>query len=421
MNSAAIDQVFSVPFRHLWSTNFSGELTGSGPSNSDRDDSRSIGLARFVGDNSNSILKYLTTNPFSADKVQSNAQWPLVLFGPSGTGKTSLALTIVSDLADQLNKRLEESKTQSSRRLNSNLRPGPNQKPIYMSALDFDRRFRAALDTDSVDDFRKRLIQSAGVVIDDLHQLINKPAAQNEFVLVLAEMCRKNRPIVVTMDCSLQQSKGLSTQLLSRLAGGLSLPVNPPGPLARMEIIGDLANINRIVLTEDACQLLVERLNVTVPKLDHIFAQIKTALRKEETDSDENSIDLTPIDAARLTRLFKRTDTDVERSSQLITKLVAKEFDLKVSDLKSNSRKQSIVMARGIAIYLNRSLLGTSFLKIGTYFGNRDHSTIMHAYRKIKKLNDCADENLDATSTKNTISKLRQQLTEQFTSQINFV
>ena len=60
-------------------------------------------------------------------------------------------------------------------------------------------------------------------------------------------------------------------------------------------------------------------------------------------------------------------------------------------------------------------------MKIGTYFGNRDHSTIMHAYRKIKKLNDCADENLDAASTKNTISKLRQQLTEQFASQINFV
>ncbi|MFK7767563.1 MAG: helix-turn-helix domain-containing protein [Mariniblastus sp.] len=415
MNSAAIDQVFSVPFRHLWSTNFNGELVASERQNSDSSDSRSIGLARFVGDNSNLILKYLTTDALNEQFSNSSSQWPLVLFGPSGTGKTSLALTIVSNLTDKL-----------SKSLNSNDRRSvPAPKPIFMSALDFDRRFRSALETDSIEDFRKRLVQSAGVVIDDLHQLTNKPAAQNEFLLVLDEMCQKNRPIVVTMDCSLQQSKGLSTQLLSRLAGGLSLPVNPPGPVARLEIVRDLANINRVHLTEDACQLLVERLNVTVPKLDHIFAQIKTALRLERSDSDNernnDAANLDPIDAAKLTRLFKRTDNDVEQSCQLIAKLVAKEFDLKVANLKSNSRKQSIVMARGIAIYLNRTLLGTSFLKIGSYFGNRDHSTIMHAFRKIEKLNDSSDGKPDAASTKNTISKLRQQLTEQFASQINFV
>ena len=78
-------------------------------------------------------------------------------------------------------------------------------------------------------------------------------------------------------------------------------------------------------------------------------------------------------------------------------------------------------MARGVAIYLNRILLGTSFLKIGTYFGNRDHSTILHAYRKIEKQLTSTDENVDVSSIKNVVSKLKQGLSEQFASQINFV
>jgi chromosomal replication initiator protein len=398
MTSAAIDQVFSVPLRHLWSTNFSGATTAT--------PDRPLGLARFVGDEPNEILAYLLTINENGTLAQDEAQWPLVLFGPSGTGKTSLALTVVSNLADRLNNDRSTSQSAAS--------PASRGKPIFLSALDFDRRFRSALETDSVPDFRKRLIQSTGLVIDDLHRLVAKPAAQNEFMLILDEMCRKNRPIVVTMDVPPQLCGGLSAQLVSRLSGGLSLPVNPPGPSARMEIIRDLARINQVVLTDDAINMLVNRLNVTVPKLDHFFAQIKTALRNED-DS------LEPVDAAKLTRLFQKSDSDVEKLAQLIIKQVAAEFHLKVSELKSNSRKQSIVMARGVAIYLNRVLLGTSYLKIGSYFGNRDHSTILHANRKINNLIADDRNNVDGNSIKNIVSKLKQQLAEQFGSQVNFL
>ena len=418
MNSAAFDQVFSVPFRHLWSTNFSGEQTASNV--------RPLGLARFVGDEPNVLLKYLISeneiaaleaNPISdsLDAAQLNqlnlnrlrSQWPIVLFGPSGTGKTSLAMTIISDLADQF----AEAKSPT-------LRSQPktaSKKPIFISALDFDRRFRSALETDSILDFRKRLIHSGGLVVDDLNRLADKTAAQIEFVLILDEMSRKNRPIVVTLDVSPPYCNGLSPQLISRLSGGLTLPVNPPGPLARLEIIRDLAQINNVQLTEDAAKLLVDRLNVTVPKLDHVFAQIKTSLRSHKEDAAKL------IDAAKLTQIFKKSAGDLEKLSQLIIKQVATEFDVKVSELKSNSRKQSIVMARGVAIYLNRTLLCTSFLKIGSYFGGRDHSTIMHAFRKIENLIDVDNENVDSKSIKNSVAKLKQKLAEQFASQINFI
>lgn len=404
MTSSAFDQVFSVPFRHLWSTYFSGEQTASSD--------RPLGLARFVGDEPNVLLKYLVHDSQNGNLSAMDSQWPVVLYGSSGTGKTSLALTIISNFADRLQMADQSNfvvpfAPQSTATING--------KPVFMTALDFDRRFRSALETDSVLDFRTRLIQSGGLVIDDIHRLVDKPATQNEFVLILDEMCDKNRPIVITMETSPQLCGGLSAQLVSRLSSGLGLPVNPPGPSARLEIIRDLAKINQIHLTDGAASLLVDRLSVTVPKLNHVFAQIKTSLHVNKEDPAQ------PINAAKLTLIFKKSVGDLESFSQLIIKKVATEFNLKAAELKSKSRKQSIVKARGVAIYLNRTLLGTSFLKIGTYFGNRDHSTIMHANRKIEKLISSGDENVDAGSTKNVVFKLKQQLTEQFASQINFV
>jgi chromosomal replication initiator protein len=399
MNPMAAEQIFSVPFRYLLDGKLGGEQN--------RSPSCPLGLARFVGDTSNLLLKYLIS-----DEGRNNldSQWPIVLFGPSGTGKTSLALTIISNLSDQ---------TASNDEVvpfNKSVIEPPLGRPIFLSALEFDRRYRSAIETDSVADFRTRLIQSSGVIIDDIHQLVSKAGAQAELVRVLEQMSAKNRPIVITMPTSPQLCNGLSSRLISRLSLGLSLPVNPPGPEARLEIIRELADINQVNLSEDASQLLADRLQVTVPKLNHVFAQIKTSLTSG-TDKQSQT-----INASKLTQIFKKSVGEVESLCHLIIKTVAKEFDLKVSDLKSNSRKQSIVMARGVSVYLNREMLGISFLKIGTYLGNRDHSTIMHANRKIEKLVSSDSDTTDAdTSIQSIVFKLKQELTEKFASQINFI
>jgi chromosomal replication initiator protein len=123
--------------------------------------------------------------------------------------------------------------------------------------------------------------------------------------------------------------------------------------------------------------------------------------------------------------MFSRKDEDLIELGKLIIKHVAKEFQVKPSDLRSSSRKQSIVLARGVAVYLNRKLLGTGFLRIGSLLGNRDHSTIMHANRKIERLIAEASEqnqtDSSAVVTRNKIEKIELSLTDLFASQIAFV
>ena len=397
MAVVADEQTFSIPFRYLWSTNLAGDL--------DLENQRPTGLARFVGDEENKILRILVDQEISGSGDSIGAIWPLVLFGPTGTGKTSLAINLISEYADRFGEHPTIRSKQTA------------EKPILLTALDFDRKFRSALETNSVTDFRKRIVQGAGLVLDDVQNLNRKTTVQQELVRLIDEMSLRNRPLVLTMDEDPLQCDELIPQLASRLSGGLSLPVRPPGQAARYIIVRDLCQINSLELDEAAVNLLVERLNVTVPRIVSFLQQLQTLVRAEK--GEENPI----IDVRFINRMFDHSEDDRKRISKIIIDQVAAEYRVKPADLRGNSRKQSIVMARAIAIYLNRKLLGTSFLKIGSLFGNRDHSTIMHAYRKIESIVDEAQDrsanNQSAITTSKKIEKLERQMANQFAHETN--
>ncbi len=411
MAVAAVDTVFSIPFRFLWSTNFAGDLESM--------HEPPTGLARFVGDEKNQLLKILAPIQSSYITGSQNHLWPMVLFGPSGTGKTSLALTIISELVDEDHQSTNPGSVQLTARTRR-----PNSKPVVLTAVDFDRRFRSALATDSVPDFRRRLLRSNGLVIDDVQQLIDKPAAQLELLFIVDQILARHCPLVFTMDRDPQQYEKIMPQLISRFCMGLSLPVHEPGPSARAAIIADLSQIHGLRLSDEAMELLVTGLNISVPKIVHFFGQLKTAYRLQTELNDGTTLSGV-IDQAFIRRMFHRSDEDQLKLALTIVNLVAAEYKLKPKDLRSDSRKQSIVLARAVAIYLNRKLLGLSFLKIGSLFGHRDHSTIMHANRKIESLLaesvELQDVGQMAATTRNLIGKLEQQLTNLFAIQLTFV
>lgn len=377
------NSVFAVGLDHQWRSDFVGV--------GDAGAGRATGLSRFFGDQANAMLKYLASDDFIQQMTlgASAGLMPMVLYGPSGTGKTSLAMAMVSRLLQATD---------------------CVQTPIFVSGSDFARRFYAAIETNCVDQFREKFLLAPAIIVDNIHQLVGKLPAQKELSSLVEICCLNGKPLVVTCPTLPLAIDGISGRLSSRLSSGLSLPLNPPGHCARLEIVKELAVIHDVQMTDDAIELLTDRFEVTVPKLEHLFHQIKL---KRKVDG-ESSL----IDAASLQALLNPGEEDQQKMIRVIQKRVAKQFSLRLSDLKSGSRKQTVVLARGVGIFLTRTLLGTSFVKIGHAFGNRDHSTVLHAHQKISSLYDQATESNHACATVTTIDCLKQQLTDQFAAQV---
>ncbi|MEM7453278.1 MAG: helix-turn-helix domain-containing protein [Planctomycetota bacterium] len=339
------------------------------------------GMLRYIGDRENELLRY-----FSGPDLPAESDWPLTLFGPNGTGKTSLANNLLGRIAEQ----------------------NTDKRPEIFEALDFARKFRSAIETNSVNEFHERLIASCGILIDGIQALKSHAGIQNELVNILDRAKISGVPVVVTSLHNPLEGEYLTPQLGSRLAGGLSLPVKLPGSEARNEIIRALAEIHNLRLTDDAVSWLADKLVVTVPETNQFLSGIATSRSVTAHVSPQTSEQ--PLDAAYFKRIFeKQAEDKVGENSAIIIESVAREMSLKPADLRGDSRKQSIVLARSIAIFLCRKLLNMSFVRIGSSFGNRDHTTIMHSTRKIEALLE-ADEN----ATTRLIQHLQQTLSRRF-------
>lgn len=328
--------------------------------------------SQFIGDESNAVLRCLA-NPSEFQP----AFCPLVLYGGSGNGKTSIAMAFANRLASDL-----------------------GLQPTFVRAADIVRRHRDAIQTDSMADFRNRFLTAQVLVIDDLQFLKSKLAVQKELAKLLDGLIIRKKPVIATIDVLPSTNDLLIPQLASRLSTGLVLPVNRPGSTARDTIVKQLAERFELSLEDSAIEFIVEHCDFAVPRLTQLFAQLKHSLAQPGTDQ------LLKAEQVKLALFGTRAHFD--RDIQVITKIVAEHFELTIDALRSKSRKQTTVLARNICIYLCRDLLQLGFSNIGRCFGGRDHSTIIHAYNNIT--NSIAND----PTLNNTITDLRRRLTDQF-------
>jgi chromosomal replication initiator protein len=327
---------------------------------------------QFIGDQSNSGLKCL------ADPSEFHSSfWPLVLYGGSGNGKTSIAMAFANRLAND-----------------------QNIQPLFVRSADLVRRHRDAIQTDSMTDFRKRYLTAELLVIDDLHRLKNRLGVQKELAKLLDGLISRKKPVISTIDSLPSTTDWLIPQLASRLSSGLVLPVNRPGNAARGAIAVRLAERFDLQLNDSAIEFIVDHCDFSVPRLTQLFAQLKHSLK---TSDEDGALDASHI---KLALFGKRTHFD--RDIQLITKMVASHFELPIDEVRGKSRKQTTVLARSICIYLCRDLLQLGFANIGRCFGGRDHSTIIHAHKNITK------SVIDDTNLNRMVTELRRKLTDQF-------
>jgi chromosomal replication initiator protein len=161
----------------------------------------------------------------------------------------------------------------------------------------------------------------------------------------------------------------LSPALRSRLSAGLIVSLVPPAAAARLALIERFASLRRIALPTAAARTLADGLSATAPELSGALAELQL-----QADFDQSSIDVSGV-----RRFLADRQLQLRPSLRTIASRAAKYFGLRMSDLKSSSRRRAVVQARGVAIYLARQLTDKSLKQIGDYFGGRDHTTVLHS------------------------------------------
>lgn len=270
---------------------------------------------------------------------------PLVLHGPSGTGKSHLAQAVAQS----------------------------HQNATYIHAADFARELAASIDQGTVNQWRTKYRSAQLLVLEDLTQLVDRQAAQTELLHTLDELEAQQVPVVITSRLPPSEITQLPPALRSRLSGGLEIPLSPPSAASRKILLQRLAAARGIRVSPGALQLLATGLDATVPELRGILVEI-------EMHSPGNRV----INTQRARRFLTDRRARLRPSLQQVASCVAKYFGLKRSQLCGSSRRQQVAFARSVAIYVGRQLTGKSLKALGEYFGRRDHTTILHSYRTIE-------------------------------------
>ena len=279
---------------------------------------------------------------------------PLVLYGPSGTGKSHLARGLLAAWRDHF----------------------PGQAVVYTTAIEFARELADAMETQAIVDLRNRYRMASLLVFEDVGRLSDKASAQAELIHTLDAVLSEGGQVVVTAPVPPLELRGLAPALQSRLSAGLTVSLSPPSAGTRLAILQQLAALREIELAEPVAQALADGLNGTVPELLGALVQLEVPARMNDA----------PIDAAAVRHYLADRNKQCQPQLSDIAMATARYFALKMADLRGASRRRPVVMARDVAMYLARNLMQMSLTQIGLYFGGRDHTTVMHSIRKTEGL-----------------------------------
>ncbi len=290
-------------------------------------------------------------SPEAADRSGPSASAPciLALCGESGTGKTHLARGAVRWWQEHC---------------------GPDCAE-YLTATDFRRRLTDAYDADDVAEFRRQLRGRRLLAIDDLHRLPANDYVQQELRYTIDAYDDAGGWLLVTASRPVSTLGNLSADVRSRLAAGLTLRLDLPGEDARGRIVQQISAALGRPLSDEAAARLAAGVSGPASELFGAVFELQASLPSAKSYS-----------ADRVDRYLADHEPRRPPLREIIA-VVAKYHRVPQKVLKSGLRKQAAVTARAMVVYLARELTGLSYERIGHALGRRDHTTVMHSYRKI--------------------------------------
>ena len=282
---------------------------------------------------------------------------PLFVYGESGLGKTHL-LHAIGHYA-------------------RNLYPGVRVR--YVNSEEFTNDFINSIRDDKAQAFQSRYREIDVLLIDDVQFLQRAERTQEEFFHTFNTLHNANKQIVITSDLPPKQLQGFEERMRSRFEWGLITDVQPPDLETRIAILRKKSAHERLTAPDDVLEFIASKISTNIRELEGALIRVTAFASLNRQPVDMNLAEIVLKDLII-------DDHAPEITAAQIMGQTAGYFGLTIDDLCSSSRSRVLVNARQIAMYLCRELTELSLPKIGQQFGGRDHTTVMHADRKIRQM-----------------------------------
>lgn len=287
---------------------------------------------------------------------------PLFLYGGVGLGKTHLMHAVGNAMRCQ----------------------NPEAKIVYLHSERFVADMVKALQLNAINDFKRFYRSVDALLIDDIQFFANKDRSQEEFFHTFNALLEGGQQMILTCDRYPKEIEGVEERLKSRFGWGLTVAVEPPDLETRVAILMKKAEQSHISLAPDAAFFIAQRIRSNVRELE---GALKRVIASANFTGRPFDIDLIKDSLKDLLAL-----QDKQVSLDNIKRKVAEYYKIKVADLMSKRRNRSVARPRQVAMAMAKELTHHSLPEIGDAFGGRDHTTVLHACRKIRELRDVSPD-----------------------------
>ena len=301
-----------------------------------------------------------TSNQFALAAAQRVAETPgrsynpLFIYGSAGLGKTHL-LHAIGHYAMHLK---------------------PRTKVRYVSSEEFTNDFINAIQNNKTADFQAQYRDVDILLVDDIQFLQGKDQTQEAFFHTFNNLHDHNKQVVITSDLRPKQLEGFEERMLSRFEWGLITDIQAPEFETRVAILRKKAAVERIEIPDEVIEFMASRISSNIRELEGTLIRV-TAFA---------NLNRQPIDMELIQTVLKDSfsiSEDTRISPQEIIAATASYYKITQEQITGSGRQAAIALARQIAMHICRELTDLSLPKIGTHFGNRDHTTVMYATKKI--------------------------------------